>query len=133
MLARWRAWLAARRSTWKRGERLAQRHLQSQGYKTLATNLKLKQGEIDLLMLAPDRRTIVVVEVKARASSMSTERVPEAAITRHKQNKLVSLASSIARREVYRGRPIRIDVVAVELPAGAQPTIRHHVDTIHAG
>ncbi|MCC7147202.1 MAG: YraN family protein [Phycisphaeraceae bacterium] len=51
----------------RRGEAVAKRFLKRRRYRILAQNLRLPIGEIDLLALAPDGRTIVVVEVKARA------------------------------------------------------------------
>ena len=56
------------RSPGEQGERLAEKHLNKQGYKTVARNLRSRFGEIDLLMLGPDGRSLIFVEVKtARA------------------------------------------------------------------
>lgn len=119
-----------RATPWHRGERLARQYLSRRGYKTLATNLHIGGGEADLVMLAPDRHTIVLVEVKSRTGEPSPGRSPEAAITRHKQTKLLGIASALARRKAYVGRPIRIDVVAVELPDRSPPIIRHHENAV---
>jgi len=52
--------------TGRRGERLAARRLRRTGHRLLDRNVVLGGHEVDLLVLAPDRRTIVLVEVKTR-------------------------------------------------------------------
>ena len=49
----------------RRGERIAAARLRREGYRILARNVRNRFGEIDLVAEAPDRRTVVVVEVKA--------------------------------------------------------------------
>lgn len=102
------------------GERLAARRLRRSGYRVLLRNVRLPVGELDIVCLAPDRRTIVVVEVKCRVvkGEMGMRR-PEAAITAHKRRKLRSLAELLRRRRGWDDRPIRIDVVSVEIAGGA--------------
>lgn len=116
------------------GERLAARRLRRMGHKVLRRNHATSRGEIDLITLAPDRRTIVVVEVKTRlipeARSGVSHVAPEAAITRHKARKLLELAEAAIASGEWKGRPIRIDVVAVDWnPAGAH-ALRHYENAI---
>lgn len=70
-LARW--WSGSKRGAGDelgaRGEREAERYLASRGYQVIGRNLRMHSGEIDLLCVAPDERTIVVVEVKTREKS----------------------------------------------------------------
>ncbi|MEM9419096.1 MAG: YraN family protein [Planctomycetota bacterium] len=107
------------------GERLAAKHLKKQGYRLIARNLRNRFGEIDLLALAPDGRTVVVVEVKAGAAN---ERFPpELHVTPAKQRKIISLTAQFARRYRLTDRPFRFDVIAVEFPEQGAPVIRHHV------
>ncbi|MCE9589476.1 MAG: YraN family protein [Planctomycetes bacterium] len=107
-----------------RGERAAARHLKQAGYRILARNMRTKLGEIDLLALAPDGKTIVIVEVK----SASGDGVPpEVHVNNHKRRKLTALASELARRKKWTDRAIRFDVVAVVLPPRGAAVIRHHV------
>jgi len=116
-------------ATGRRGERLAAKHLKRAHYRVLARNLRTPVGEADLVCLAPDRRTLVVVEVKTRVGADAP--APEDSITAHKRRKLVQVARSIADRRGVRGAPIRIDVVAVELDArGRADAIRHHEDAV---
>lgn len=112
------------RSTGSVGERAAARHLKAQGYRILARNLRTRLGEIDLLAEAPDRRTIVVVEVKAGTGGAIR---PEVHVNATKRRKLVQLALQLARRHRLHDRPIRFDVIGVDLPRDAPPVIRHHV------
>ena len=116
------------------GERLAARRLRKLGHKVLARNHVTTRGEIDLITLAPDRRTIVIVEVKTRlapeARQGTSQVAPEAAITRHKARKLLELAEAEIATGRWRGRPIRIDVVAVDWsPTGAH-ALRHYENAI---
>jgi putative endonuclease len=124
-LPRWlRAWLRPRLGA--RGERRAASLLRRAGYRVLAANLRTNLGEIDLLAEAPDGREIVVVEVKTGTSS-SPELRPELHVNRAKQRKLAALAAQLAARRGFHDRPIRFDVIGVDLPPGGQPVVRHHV------
>ena len=100
------------RGVWVRGERAAARAMRRAGCRVIARNLKLGPGEIDLL--CRDRKTgeFVVVEVKARIGRGDGRR-PEDAITHAKRQKLLQLVRALQREERVRGRPIRVDVVAV--------------------
>ncbi|MEQ8769783.1 MAG: YraN family protein [Phycisphaerales bacterium] len=123
--------LAPHRAAGVAGERAAERHLRESGYRLLARNLDLGVGEADLVFEAPDRRTIVIVEVKARIASPDAPR-PESSVTRHKQRKLAQLARAIAKRPEFADRPVRIDVVGVELDerGRAAVEIRHHENAV---
>jgi putative endonuclease len=116
--------MTARLPLGARGERLAARHLRRAGYRILARNLRNRFGEVDLLALDPDGRTIVIVEVKA-GSDGAVE--PEVHLTRDKQRRLVALAAQVARRYRLTDRPFRFDLVAVDIPHDGKPVIRHHV------
>lgn len=109
-----------------RGERLARRHLRRKRYRILARNLHTPAGEADIVALAPDRKTIVVVEVKTRAVSDGLSSPGERAITRDKKRRLLRVTSMIARRKNWLDRPLRIDVIAIDERPGARPVIRHH-------
>ena len=118
------------------GERRAARLLKRGGYSIVDRNVRLPIGEADLVCLAPDRATIVVVEVKTRRRgaglSVLGETVPpEASVHSKKRRKLRSIARVLARVNGWEGRPLRIDVVAVEWPEdGSRPVMRHHVGAV---
>lgn len=115
------------------GERLAARRLKRKGYRLLGRNVRSSMGEIDLLCMAPDKRTLVVVEVKTRrppdTRTPNTPR-PEDAITASKGARLVRLARLEAKRRDMERAPLRIDVVAIERPDTGPPVVRHHVNAV---
>lgn len=117
------------------GEREAERLLRSQAYRVLARNAVCRVGEADLVCEAPDGRTIVIVEVKTRRPGRGRSGLrPETAVGARKRRKLLAVARYLARANGWEGRPLRIDVVAVEWPAGphARPSARHHVGAVTA-
>jgi putative endonuclease len=112
-----------------RGEHAAARFLRKKKFRVLARNVRVRFGEADLLCLAPDRRTIVVVEVKSRRLEHADARpyaAPEASVTAEKRRKLTAVMRHLARANRWRGRPLRVDVVGVEWPPSGTPVIRHH-------
>lgn len=131
------AWDRTANQRWgARGEKAAAAFLRGAGYRVIGKNLRTRVGEADLLCRAPDRRTIVLVEVKTRVRSpdqpdLSAKVAPEAAITARKRRTLVRLARLLAKANGWTQNPMRIDVVAVEWQEGAKtPTIRHHVGAV---
>lgn len=114
------------RSTGGLGEDAAAAHLQRQGYRILARNVKNRTGELDVVAEAPDGRTIVFVEVKAGTAPGGVYR-PELHVNAAKRRKLVALATQFARRHRFTDRPLRFDVIGVDLPPSGDPVIRHHL------
>jgi putative endonuclease len=111
------------------GEHLARRHLRARGYRILGHNLRNRFGEVDILAEAPDRRTIVVVEVKTSAGAARPDAgpPPEVHVNLAKQRKLVALACQLARARQLTQRPIRFDVIAVHLGRRrSDAVVRHH-------
>ena len=99
----------------RRGEREAERALRREGYRILARRLRTTGGEIDLLAL--DRETLVLVEVKASlASSRSGPAGPRPSdrVDHRKRRRLVGASRALARGR-FAGSPRRIDVVSVVL------------------
>lgn len=131
MLASWLQWLGRGASIGSRGETLAARHLKKAGYKIIARNYTCRIGEIDIIALAPDGRTIVIVEVKS-AAGHNEDLPPEVHVNAAKQKKLVSLAAYYVRHHDLLDRPIRFDVIAIDNVAGDQPIIRHHEGAFHS-
>ncbi|MCR9218386.1 MAG: YraN family protein, partial [bacterium] len=111
----------------------AAKHLRRKRYKVIARNLRTAVGEVDLLCLAPDRRTIVIVEVKTRTAARGGQAprvAPELALNRAKQRKLITVAQDLARRKKWVGRAVRIDLVAIDVGADGRPAIRHHENAV---
>lgn len=120
-----RAWPAPRddrRGIWVRGERAAARAMRRAGCRVIARNLVLGPGEIDLLCFDKRAGSFVVVEVKARIDHGDGRR-PEDAITAAKKRKLVQLVRALQREDRVRGRPIRVDVVAVVFAPGKRRAV----------
>ncbi|MEM6552046.1 MAG: YraN family protein [Planctomycetota bacterium] len=117
--------------TGPRGEAIVARFLKRRGYRILQRNARNRFGEVDLLTLDPDQRTLVLVEVKARevpdASPAATDLLPEWRVTPQKQRRLTALAAQLARQHQWTNRPWRFDVVGIDLPPKPhKPMIRHH-------
>lgn len=130
LLALWRGRPQGDLAVGARGEQVALRHLQGLGWRLLARNLRLRGGEIDLLMDIPGQPWVVVVEVKTAAGSPGEAFRPERRVGARKRAKLLRLGRlARARHRELHGRPLRFDVVAVELHDGRKPpTVRHHAD-----
>ncbi|MEM1071254.1 MAG: YraN family protein [Planctomycetota bacterium] len=109
----------------RRGERVAAQYLRRRHYRILKRNYRCQVGEADLIALGTDRTTIVLVEVKTRLYARG-ERRPEANIDRAKQRKLRQVAEASRAALGLLDRPLRIDVIAVELRRWpARSTVRH--------
>jgi putative endonuclease len=138
VLARFTAWWRGLRNRSHRdplgpaGERAAARYLRRKHYRVLERNLKIAGGELDLVMLHPDRRTIVVVEVKARRVTEGQRAAPppEAQLHAHKRRQLLRLTEALIRKRAWIDRPVRIDLVAVDMPARGRPIVRHHESAV---
>ena len=123
MLLNRRKLLADRKLLAQWGERRCERFLKREGLKKLARNFSCKAGEIDLIMVAPNR-AIVFVEVKTRASE-SFEPV-ESAITSAKKAKLTRAGRYFLAAHNIDSRPYRFDVVTIVLGRSGRPQIRHY-------
>jgi len=126
------AWRAGRRDPLgPAGERAAARLLRATGYRVLARNVHVRFGELDLLCLAPDKRTIVGVEVKSRRVVPGTQHVappPEANVHSRKRHKVHAILKHLAKANGWHNRPVRMDAVAVEFSPGRKPVLRHHLN-----
>jgi len=112
-----------------RGEDLAVRYLKKKGYKVIERNYRCQWGEIDLVAREGD--TLVFVEIKSRSSSGFG--LPQDAVNRFKQNKLIEVARAyVAERRLTEDITMRFDVVAVQLtPSG--PDIELIQDAFQVG
>ncbi|MEX2213335.1 MAG: YraN family protein [Phycisphaeraceae bacterium] len=111
----------------RRGEKLAAKFLKKKGYRILARNLRLKHGEIDLLAEAPDGRTIVVVEVKSSTPDAKAGNPrPETHVNAAKERQLAMLAMQVVKLHRLQDRPVRFDVIGVDMRSDGSVEIRHH-------
>ena len=95
------------------GERAAERELRRLGMTLLERNLRAAGGEIDLL--AYDRGTIVIVEVKSR--STNAPGTAAEAVTARKRRNLVRAARAHLKGKGLLRQPRRYDVAVVDLDA----------------
>ena len=106
---RWKQGLAAGR----RGEDLAHRFLRSQGYTVVARNYRLASGDAEADLIAWEGDTLVVVEVKSRASVDFGP--PERAFDAEKWQHMLRAARQYARRRNIPMESVRFDLVTVVL------------------
>lgn len=91
------------------GEDHAADFLISKGYRILARNYRVREGEIDLV--AQHKKTLVFVEVKARAYKAFGG--PLLAVTPAKQRKIALAATQFLKANPVKFDSIRFDVVCV--------------------
>jgi putative endonuclease len=94
-----------------RGEDLAVRALEREGYAIVARRYRVRAGEIDIV--AREGACLVFVEVKARRTSRFGGGL--AAITPRKRRKIVAVAADFLARHRIGRVTCRFDVVAIAL------------------
>lgn len=102
----------------KAGEELACRELISRGYAISARRYRTRHGEIDIV--AEEGPTVVFVEVRTKSSADCGSAAES--VTGWKQRRVVRMAVDYIARHGLHERPLRFDVVAIDLVAG-QPQI----------
>jgi putative endonuclease len=115
--------LADRELLGRWGEKYCHGFLKRKGLRTLTRNFSCKTGEIDLVMVAPDR-TIVFVEVRTRADE--TFGSVESSITAPKKARLLRTARYFLATHNIDDRPLRFDIVTIVLGQKGRPQIRHY-------
>ncbi len=110
-----------------RGEDLAHRFLQRQGYTIVARNYRPPNGHREVDLIARQGRTLVIVEVKTRRRE---EFLPaERAVDAEKRRNLTRAAMSYVRRAHIPWDFVRFDIVTVILEP--RPQLRHTPDAFH--
>ena len=104
-----------------RGEDLAHRFLQKRGYTIVARNWRAEDGSGELDLVAWDGPTLVVVEVKTRASADFG--LPEDAVDSAKRSNLSRTAARYLREADIPLSQLRFDIVSIVLKA--RPEIDH--------
>lgn len=115
-----------RRATGQQGEAIAKAYLREKGWTILDTNWRSRLGELDLVAIAPNEPYLVIVEVRTRRS----HRYGTAAesVNFRKQQRVRRLGLQYAQKHRLLHKPLRFDVVTVNLPRNAtQPQISHIV------
>jgi putative endonuclease len=102
------------RQVWgARGEDLAHRFLQKLGYQVVARNWRAEDGTGELDLVAWDGETLVVIEVKTRATAEFG--LPEEAVNEAKRHHLIRTAARFAREADVPFDRLRFDIVGVLL------------------
>lgn len=111
------------KETGNKGEQAAAEYLESLGYKIIERNYKLFCGEIDIL--AEDKKTIVIVEVKTvRGFGFG---LAQELVRFKKQRKLRLLGRAV--EQLYPNKPIRIDVVGIQFDWD-KPRVEHIINAV---
>lgn len=94
----------------KDGEEIAANYLIERGYRVLDQNWRIKEGELDLVALAPDGQ-IIFLEVKSRSSAAFGD--PLESITYYKAMRIQRLALAWLATHQRLGSSYRIDAVGI--------------------
>jgi len=99
-----------RRRTGQRGEAAAAEYLRQLGFEILLTNVRTREGELDII--AREGEVLVFVEVRARhGPSYGTA---AESVTLAKQRRLMALAEAYLQTLAVQPTECRIDVVAID-------------------
>lgn len=107
------------------GERVAARHLEANGYRILATNFRVREGEVDIVAEKGD--LVAFVEVKTRrGDSMGTA---IEGVRAQKAQRLLLAAEAFAQKhpELPPGR--RIDLIAIDLDVSGRLVSLEHIES----
>jgi len=102
------------------GEDFTVRYLENRGFKILDRNWRIKEGELDIVLLSPEKE-IVFVEVKTRTSASFGD--PLESISEVKIHRIQRLALAWLATHQKLGAPYRIDVSGVLLGRSGEITI----------
>lgn len=103
------------------GEDLAAERLAADGWQVVERNLRLRQGELDIVAL--EGSTLVFVEVKTRRSVVTG--VPQAAVTPDKLRRLRRLAGEYLMEYSTPHRDVRIDVIGLHVHLDGAVSLEH--------
>jgi putative endonuclease len=107
------------------GERVAGAHLEAKGYRILATNFRVREGEVDIV--AEREGVVAFVEVKTRRGEAMGSAAE--AIDGRKAQRLLLAAEAFAQQhpELPPGR--RIDLIAIDLDARGRVVSLQHIES----
>ncbi len=101
---------AAPSETGSWGERTAARYYLQRGYRLLAHNYRTRLGELDLVLVSPER-TVVICEVKTRREGAAVRGAE--AVDAAKQRRLILTARHYLQHTGQSEAPVRFDVAEV--------------------
>jgi len=112
-----------RRDLGAKGEALAARYLEVQGFRIRERNVRFRRGEIDIV--AQDGPILVFVEVKTRRSRRFGS--PLESVDPRKRRKLWALARTYLYSRRLDGVDCRFDVIGITWEAPGKPPVIEHV------
>jgi len=107
----------------KRGEKVAVRFLERQGYTILARNYRFKRAEIDII--AQKQNLMLFIEVKLRSSTRFG--FPEEAVSEAQAARIALAAEEYLETHDCGNQLIRFDILAVS-PVGNTFLVEHFED-----
>ena len=117
--------MTGRRSLGDFGERVAAAHLEAKGYRVLATNFRVREGEVDIV--AERGGVVAFVEVKTRRGDAMGSAVES--VDARKAERLLLAAEAFAqeRPDLPPGR--RIDLIAIDLDTAGRVVSVQHIES----
>ena len=111
----------------KRGEDAAVDFLINKNYTIIERNYNYgNMGEIDIIVKDIENEVLVFVEVKTRENLYFGE--PEYGITEGKIKQVKRMAEIYLYQKDIEEMECRFDVIAIVMPEGQEPEIKHYVD-----
>ncbi len=111
------------------GERVAKAHLEAKGYRILATNFRVREGEVDIVAQQGD--VVVFVEVKTRRGEAMGSAVE--AIGARKAQRLLRVAEAFDQQHPELPPDRRIDLVAIDLDGEGRVVSLQHIESAVEG
>lgn len=112
---------SAKRALGARGEAIAAKRLELDGYVILDRNWRCRDGELDLVVR--DGKRIIAVEVKTRSGLGYGH--PLAAITPAKLRRLRKLLHAWVHAHDVKPSGLRVDAIGITLRGGERPSVEH--------
>ncbi len=117
--------MTSRRALGDFGERVAKAHLEAKGYRILATNFRVREGEVDIVAQQGD--VVAFVEVKTRRGEAMGSAVE--AIGKRKAQRLLQVAEAYDQQHPELPPDRRIDLVAIDLDAAGRVVSLQHIES----
>ena len=111
------------------GERVAAAHLESKGYRILATKFRVREGEVDIV--AERDGVVAFVEVKTRRGDAMGPAIE--AVDARKAQRLLLAAEAFGMRHEALPAARRIDLIAIDLDARGRVVSLQHIESAVEG
>lgn len=112
----------------KWGEDMAADYLEGRGYVLCERDWQLDNRDLDIVAYDPQRKMLVVVEVKTRTDDELQQ--PEEAVGRPKQRNLAIAANAYIKGNAI-DDPVRFDIISVVGTMGHLEKLDHLVDAFN--